>query len=248
MECANSCVQVDVADSIATITIDGDSDANAINLRLAQDVREAVRHVEASDARVAIIRGSNGTYCAGGDLTQPPEEFVEAIDVTMDAIVQLFESGTVYIAAIERIGVGGGLEIAVACDLRVAHEDATLKLPEASLGIIPPAGAVRLLAQHVGLGRAQELLLTGDSVSGAKAAEWGLVTRVTEDPESVYEESLALAETVATHPESALEALNKSLNEAFPRPVTSAKWDLELAKPLIASDEFDERKRRFFDS
>lgn len=248
MECANSYVQVDVTESIATITLDGDSDANAIDLPLAEDVREAVRYVEASDARVAIIRGANGTYCAGGDLTQSPEEFVEAVDVTMDAIVQLYESGTVYIAAIERIGVGGGLEIAVACDLRVAHDDATLKLPEASLGIIPPAGAVRLLAHHVGLGRAQELLLTGDRISGAKAAEWGLVTRSTADRESVSEESMALAETVATHPQGALDALTASLNEAFPRPVTSAKWDLELAKPLITSEVFSERKERFFDS
>lgn len=248
MECANNYVQVDVAESIATITIDGDTGTNAINLQVAEDFREAVQYVESSDARAAIVRGANGTYCAGGDLTQPPETFVEAVDVTLDAIVQLYESGTVYIAAIERVAVGGGLEIAVACDLRVAHDDATLKLPEASLGIIPPAGAIRLLAQHVGLGRARELLLTGDSISGESAEEWGLVSRVTDDRESVYDECVGLAETVATHPQGALDALNKSLIEAFPRPVSSAKWDLDLATPLIGSEEFSDRKQRFLDS
>ncbi|WP_148414068.1 enoyl-CoA hydratase/isomerase family protein [Haloferax sp. KTX1] len=247
MECSHGYVRVDYDDEIATIVIDGERRTNAIDLPLAVDFREAVRWVEQSDARAAVVRGAGGTYCAGGDLTQSPEQFIEAVDTSLDAIVQMYESGTPYIAAIERVAVGGGLEIAVACDLRVADADATLKLPEASLGIIPPAGAARLLVQHVGLSRARDLLLTGRSISGATAADWGLITRTTDDPESVVETAQSLARTIAEQPPAALSALNKAINAAFPQPISSAKWDLELAKPLIQSEEFTDRKRGFLD-
>jgi enoyl-CoA hydratase/carnithine racemase len=247
MECSNGYVRVDVDDRIATIIINGETDANAIDFSLAHDFREAVQWVERSKAQTVIVRGAGGIYCAGGDLTQSPEQFVETVDVSLDAIVQMYESGTPYIAAIERAAIGGGFEIAVACDLRVADADATLKLPEASFGIIPPAGAVRLLVHHVGVGRARELLLTGRSVSAATASDWGLVTRTVDETDSVYEKARSLAETIVDRPQSALTALNKSINEALPRPVNSAKWDLELAKPLIHSEEFTDRTRRFLD-
>ena len=245
MECSNGYVQVNVDDRIATIIMNGETDANAIDLLLAQDFREAVQWVEHSEVRTVIIRGAGGFYCAGGDLTQSPEQFLETVDVSLDAIIQIYESNKPYVAAIERAAIGGGFEIAVACDLRVADATATLKLPETSLGIIPPAGAIRQLVHHIGVGRTRELLLTGKSISAATAFDWGLVTRTVNETDSVYEESRSLAETIADRPQPTLTALNKLINEALPRPVSSAKWDLELAKPLIYSEEFINRKQEF---
>jgi enoyl-CoA hydratase/carnithine racemase len=240
--CANDQVRVIWQDGIATIVLDGDSSVNAIDVSLAADFAEAVREVEASTARVALLRGEGDVYCAGGDLTAAPDEFLEAVEVSLDAIVSIFESERPYVAAIHGAAIGGGLEIALACDLRVAGPDATLALPEAGLGIIPPAGSIRLLAQLVGIGRARDVLLTGRELSGETAEEWGLVSRTAPDP---VEGGRELAETVASQSSDAVGAILKSITEAYPRPITSATWDLSLVRPLADSDGFRRAKAAF---
>lgn len=241
--CTNEVVRVTWADDIATITLDGQNEVNAINLAMAEDFNEAVSRVEESSARVGVVRGNGRVYCAGGDLSQDPEEFVQSIDETLDAVVSIFESSRPYVAAIHGAAIGGGLEIALACDLRVAEADARLQLPEASLGIIPAAGAIRLLAQIVGIGRARDILLTGRELTGETAAMWGLVSRTTNDDLGTTTQSLA--QDIARQSPDAVAAILQSLNEAHPRPVTLAKLDLELARPLAASEEFRRAKESF---
>lgn len=241
--CTNERVRVTWDDGIATIVLDGPNEVNSIDLAMSEDFREAVNRVEESDARVALVRGEGRVYCAGGDLSQDPEEFVRAVDVSLDAVVSIFESGRPYVAAIHGAAVGGGLEIALACDLRVAGVDAKLALPEASLGIIPPAGAIRLLAQMVGIGRARDFLLTGRELSGETAARWGMVSRATSDDPT--EAARSVARQVAGQSTDSVAAILQSLNEAYPRPVTSAKWDLTLARSLAASESFQQAKEAF---
>lgn len=245
MECTNGSVTVEEAGRIAHIVLDGDSKMNAIDLEMSRDFTEAVAHVEAGEYRAAVIRGSGGIYSAGGDLSQDPEMFIEAVDVSIDAIIDIHQSGTPYVAAMEEVAVGGGLEIALGCDLRIAATGTTFALPEASRGIIPPAGAIRFLAQAVGISRARELLLTGRSFSAAEAAEWGLLVEAVES--DVHERAADLAETVAAQSPAAVSAITQSLNEAYPDPLTPAKWDLELARTLASGGDFEEGRAAFFE-
>ncbi|SDY16130.1 enoyl-CoA hydratase/isomerase family protein [Halopenitus persicus] len=245
MECANGSVTVEESGEIAQITLDSSSEVNAIDLETSKDFAEAVEHVETGGYRAAIIKGSDGMYCAGGDLSQDPETFIQAVNVSIDAIIEIHQSGTPYIAAMEEIAVGGGLEIALGCDLRIAAAGTTFALPEASRGIIPPAGAVRFLAQSVGISRARELLLTGRSFSAAEAEEWGLIVESVEEDFSA--ETMKLAESVASQSPAAVSAITKSLNEAYPDPISSAKWDLELARCLASDEDFKEGREAFFE-
>lgn len=245
MECSNGSVTVENSGRIAHIVLDGDSDVNAIDLHMSRDFVEAVNHVEAGEFRVAVIRGPEGVYCAGGDLSQNPETFIEAVDISIDAILDIHQSDTTYIAAMEGVAVGGGLEIALGCDLRIASVGTTFALPEASRGIIPPAGAIRFLAQAVGISRARELLLTGRSFSAAEADEWGLIVEAVEG--DLQERAVNLAETVASQSPAAVSAITRSLNEAYPDPLSPAKWDLELARVLALEEDFEEGRKAFFE-
>lgn len=244
MECSNNRVRVEENDEITTIFLDGPGEANIINLEMAQDLREAVNHVESSDARAVIVRGTDGTFCAGGDLTQTPGEFIETIDTAIDPIIKIYESGTPYVAAVEGTAIGGGLEITLACDIKVCEKDVRFAFPEASIGIIPPAGAMRFLAQNAGMARARDIMLTGRSFSGEEAEEWGLVTRVTE---TVYEDAESLAQDLTKKSAGAIEAIIKSLNESFPRPLTASRWDLEMAENLAYHGDFEEGKEAFLE-
>lgn len=236
-EAEHGSVTVDREGGIATITLDGPSPVNAVDRFMSRDLREITSRLEDDRPRVAVLRGAGDTYCAGGDLTQTPEEFVETVDVAYDAIVTMFESDIPYIASFKNAAVGGGLEFGVACDLRVADEDARIAVPEAGLGIIPAAGVIRFLAQLVGIGRARDMLLTGRHVSGTEAQRIGLVNRTTDDnPDDLAE---SVAETVASHSTNAIAALLKSLREAHRRPVTSEKWDMGLVRELADGEDFE---------
>lgn len=241
-EADNGHVTVERADGIATITLDG-GPVNAVDLPLAEDVREAVAHLESEPPRAAVLRGAGDTYCVGGDLSQTPAEFIESIDVASDAIIDIFESETPYVASFKKVAIGGGIEFGVACDLRVAGEDATIAVPEATIGIIPPAGAIRFLAQLIGIGRARDLLLTGRHITGAEAKRMGLVNRTTDgDPDEL---ARSVAETLAANSTGAMGAMLKSLREAHRRPISSEKWDIDVAARLADSEDFRRGQEAF---
>lgn len=246
MNCDNGRVRVAFADAVAELVFDAPDDVNAIDEGLAADFVQGVDAIERSDARVAVIRGADTTFCAGGDLSQSPAAFVRTIETSIDGIVRIYTSDIPYVAAIRGAAIGGGMEIALACDIRIVGTDATLGLPEVSLGIIPPAGAIRFLAQTVGRGRALELLLTGRRFSGEEADSLGIVTEAPPDDE-VLDVATALAADVATNSPGALAAIKQSVNEAFPRPIGPATWDLSLAETLAYRGDFEEGKRAFLE-
>jgi len=241
-EADNGDVTVERADGIATITLDS-GPVNTVDVPLAEDLREAVDHLESEPPRVAVLRGAGDTYCAGGDLSQTPEEFIETIDVAYDAILNIFESDTPYVASFKNIAIGGGIEFGVACDLRVAGEETTIAVPEATIGIIPPAGAIRFLAHLVGIGRARDLLLTGRHITGAEAERMGLVNRTTDgDPDELAH---SVAETLASNSTGAMAAMLKSLREAHRRPISSEKWDIDVAARLADAEDFRRGQEAF---
>ena len=176
-------IRVDVAESIATLTIDRPEVKNALDLATVGEIRAALQSLEArQDAGVLIITGAgDAAFVSGADINdiraRGRDEGLAAINSSLFAEIERFPRPT--IAAINGYALGGGCELALACDLRVAADTAKFGQPELGLGIIPGAGATQRLPRIIGMGRARHLILTGEIIDAKQALEIGLVTAVT---------------------------------------------------------------------
>jgi enoyl-CoA hydratase len=176
-------VRTDVTESIATLTIDRPEVKNALDLETVNSVRESLAKLEAdSSVGVLIITGSGETaFVSGADIndirTRGREEGLAAINSSLFAEIERFPRPT--IAAINGYALGGGCELALACDIRIASDTAKFGQPELGLGIIPGAGATQRLPRIIGMGRAKYLILTGEIIDAGQALEFGLVSAVT---------------------------------------------------------------------
>ena len=175
-------IRVDVSESIATLTIDRAAVRNALDLTTVNECHAALSDLAArSDVGVLIITGAGETaFVSGADindiLARGLEDGLAAINSSLFAAVEKFPRPT--IAAINGYALGGGCELALACDIRVAADTAKFGQPELGLGIIPAAGATQRLPKVVGMGWAKHLVLTGDIIDAKQALEIGLVTAI----------------------------------------------------------------------
>ncbi|WP_435079973.1 enoyl-CoA hydratase/isomerase family protein [Halococcus sp. AFM35] len=240
-------ITVEIDDNIAEIVLNRPEQKNALSQTLARDLTEAVASLNETDVRAVTVRGAENTFSAGGDLQQSPDEFTEEVSASVDAIEKIHTSPIPYIAAIEGAAVGGGLELALACDLRIADENASLGLPETTVGIFPCAGGTRFLSHMIGTARAKELMLTGQLISGEQAASWGLVNRAVEAP-AVMDTAHELTETISSNSPTGIEATLRSTNEAFGRPIIEGmRWDVDLARTVAHHPDFQEGKQAFLE-
>src|SRR3989442_1096642 len=174
----------DVADGVATVTLNRPEVHNAMNERMRQELTRCFGEVATSDAvRVVVVTGAGErAFSAGADIRefvepQVPVRFRESrrrVDfrAAMDRCPQPI------VAAIRGYALGGGLELALACDLRIASEDAQLGLTEINLAIIPGGGGTQRLPRLIGRGKALEMILTGARIDAREALSLGLVERV----------------------------------------------------------------------
>lgn len=192
-----STVSLNINNHIATLTIQSPP-ANALSTVLLNDLAHQLNEVENNEAVKAIIlKGDGRFFSAGADI----KEFTSLQDASdYEAVArngqQLFERiekfSVPVIAAIHGAALGGGLELAMACHIRIVTESAQLGLPELNLGIIPGFAGTQRLPQLVGNSKAYELILTGDPITGVEAGQIGLANQVVADDELFnYAESLA---------------------------------------------------------
>jgi enoyl-CoA hydratase/carnithine racemase len=152
---------------------------NALNRSMLGDMLEAVAAIAQSPARVLVLTASGPGFCAGADLKERRQlsederyQHNRLINELANAIVGL---PICTIAAINGLAMGGGLELALACDLRFAADDCTIGLTEARVGAIPGAGGTQRLPRLIGAARALELMYSGEPVTAQQAQDWGLV-------------------------------------------------------------------------
>jgi enoyl-CoA hydratase len=175
-------IRVDISESIATLTVDRPSVKNALDLATVGEIHRALDDLAVNDAAgVLIITGAGETsFVSGADINdiraRGRDDGLAAINSSLFAKVDRFPKPVV--AAVNGFALGGGCELALACDIRVASETAKFGQPELGLGIIPGAGATQRLPRIVGLGWAKHLVLTGDVIDAKQALEIGLVTAV----------------------------------------------------------------------
>ncbi len=192
---------------------------NAINEDVVEGLEKLVEKVRNErDIRVVIIIGEGKAFCAGADIkmflrssTFEAREIIERLGKALEA----FEDIDVpIIAAVNGFALGGGCEMAMACDLIVASENAFFGQPEINIGIIPGAGGTQRLARLVGWKKAMELCLTGNRISAQEAERLGLVNRVVKQ-EELKEEVLKLAKTIAEKSPTAVGLVKQAVNRGF---------------------------------
>lgn len=175
-------IRVELSESIATLTVDRPSVKNALNLETVTEIHRALDDLAArEDAGVLIITGGGDTsFVSGADINdiraRGRDDGLAAINSSLFAKIDRFPKPV--IAAINGFALGGGCELALACDVRVAADTAKFGQPELGLGIIPGAGATQRLPRIVGLGWAKHLVLSGEIIDARQALEIGLVTAV----------------------------------------------------------------------
>jgi len=204
---------------------------NALNLELAAAIGDALRAAADDPAvRVVVLKGNGPVFSAGMDVTAlaaihgAPERLRAFRRVCLEAWNLAEEMRKPTIAALHGACLGGALELALACDLRVMTEDAVLGLPETRLGLVPDLGGSSRLPQIVGVGRAKELILTRRVIGAADAERYGLVNRVAPSLDAAVNE---LADELLGCAPVAV-GLAKRLIDASARPALSTTLELEV--------------------
>lgn len=205
-----------VTDGVAVMTVDNPP-MNALSASVLADIEAAVKDAMADDAvRVVVFTGSGDrAFIAGADI----KEFGVLVDkeagkeflVYGQSITNLIESSDKpFIAAINGFCLGGGMEFALACHIRLADEKAQIGLPEIKLGVIPGYGGTQRTPRFIGKSRALELILSGNFLNGAQAAEYGIVNRVV-PAGTVLAEATKLAGTIAAKSRVTIRAAMKAV-------------------------------------
>jgi len=177
-------LRIEVQSGVATLTLDRPDKLNALNVELLEELEHALEAL-AADARVGalVVTGAGErAFAAGADVGEisglTPERAPAFCSRGQKLFLRLERLGKPSVAAIRGFALGGGLELALACTLRLASEDARLGLPEIKLGLIPGYGGTQRLRRLVGAGRALEMILTAEPIEAREALRIGLVNRV----------------------------------------------------------------------
>jgi enoyl-CoA hydratase len=244
-------VQVEIKAPVATITLNKPERLNALDFEMWDDIRQAAEAVDAAtDVRVAILAGSGGAFCAGldvkagstlGALDESPAMAIAKIRRHLGHLQECFsrlESCRVpVIAAIQRVCIGGGLELALCCDIRLAAEGTVFSIPEVQLGIVPDMGGTQRLPRTVGVAKAKELIYSARRIDAAEALRIGLVNAVYM-PGELHVRAAELAQEIGANAPLAVQAAKQSINGTFWRDRdTWLAWEAQQAVgPLLSED------------
>jgi enoyl-CoA hydratase len=226
--------------------------ANALGLPIVAGLAAALDAADAAGAHVVVVSSAvSGFFAAGADIKYMASADVDAFtaygDALRAALDRLAAPDRVTVAAVDGLALGGGLELAMACTLRVAGRGAQLGLPEVKLGLIPGAGGTQRLPRLVGRGRALDIMLTGRQVSAAEGFEIGLVDRLV-DEGAATDAALALAQELRRLSLPAQQALIRTVDAAFDRPLApGCAYEVEQVRNVLEHGEAREGMAAFLE-
>jgi len=234
---------------VALLTIDRPAALNAVSFAMIGELVTALQVLDVDpDCRCVVLTGSGSrAFAAGADIRELAEQTPESLRAGGDFARwdQLREIGLPIIAAVRGYALGGGCELAMACDLIVAGEDAQFGQPEIKLGVIPGAGGTQRLTRAIGKVRAMELILTGRSISAREAEAAGLVNLVV-PAEETLDRALELAGRIAAMPPLAVRAAKAMVNRAADTLLTEGLAEERQAFfDLFATDDQSEGMAAF---
>jgi enoyl-CoA hydratase len=250
-------LRLEVVSGVATLSIDRPDARNALALQTMAELDEALETVRTERARVLVIRGAGDkAFCAGGDIKELEQMRSETdasamahqMRATLDRIPQL---AIPVIAGLNGDALGGGAELAVACDFRVAAAHARIGFPQISLGLMPAWGASERLASLVGRGRALSILLGGRAMPAAEAQQLGLVEIIVSSAQ-FDEKLMELAMGIAAAPPAAVAGIKSSVNAVWPHrhPELAATTVEAFARTWVdpahwtAAEHMEKRRRK----
>ncbi|WP_454736080.1 enoyl-CoA hydratase/isomerase family protein [Cupriavidus necator] len=246
-------VKCSVESGVATITLDNPP-VNVVTLTLSRELGEVLTSLEADDTvRAVILRGAGSkAFCAGSDIKEfldmmePGQVVPRKLRRQNEIFFQLEQFPKPTVAAIEGLAYGGGMEIALCCDLIVASESSRLCLPEIKLGVFPSSGGTVRATRRVGAGRAKELMFLGEPIDAQLALAWGLVNRVAASGQA-YKVARELCAALVRRPRGALALCKSIINMSFDRPIQEVlEESFKASDKAFSSRECAEGVRAFF--
>jgi len=253
-------IEVEQRGNVVIWTIDREARMNSLSRPLLFAFGKLAREAVTNPSIRAIVITGRGekAFCAGADLKErqgmSENDIRVQVELYRSELGPLDRSPKPVIAAINGVAFGGGLELALVCDLRVAAAHAQVGLPETTLGIIPGAGGTQRLGRIIGDARAKELILLGRRLGAAEALAWGLVNRVTPPGTDLLEDTLAFIEPIANGAPlaqaAALEAIDRSFDVGIELGMELEKVSYD--KVLVSEDRrealtaFAEKRRPVF--
>lgn len=236
---------------IATVRL-ANEPVNAISQEMRHELADAVDLLREDRVAVVVVTGSGGLFSVGADvgLFETAQEWTtREFRANSRVLGRVFDGLETMekpvLAAIDGTCVGGGLELALACDVRVAAPDATLGFPEHNIGLIPGLGGCSRFVQLVGPGRAKDMIFSGELVDGERAEAIGLVERVDDDPEAA---AMAYAERLCEKPPQAVGLAKRVVNAARDADTATAGLLESLAQStLLETDDHREGVAAFFE-
>jgi enoyl-CoA hydratase len=240
-------------DRVAVLVLDRPNRLNALSSELAAGLAEAVAEVEADpEVRALVVAGEGRCFSAGADITDlegldGPHAFAAFVRGLEGALAALARCPLPSVAAVHGVALGGGLELALACDLRVAESTARLGVPEIKLGLLPAAAGTARLSRMLPPAVAKQLLLTGEPLDAATAYRLGLVNDVV-DEGAAGDAAVDLAARLAALPPLALAAGKRLVDEGGQMPLDSAiAFERETVAMLFGTEDRAEGIRAFLD-
>jgi enoyl-CoA hydratase/carnithine racemase len=234
-------VRLEVDQHVATIRLDRPP-MNALNEQVQEELRAAAHEAAtSSDVEAVVVYGGEKVFAAGADIKEMAGmSYVEmaarasALSSAFDAVARIPKP---VVAAVTGFALGGGCELALACDWRVVAEDAKLGQPEIKLGIIPGAGGTQRLPRLIGPARAKDLIFSGRMVDAQEALRIGLADKVVPAAD-VYAEAVKMARAYVGGPAQALRAAKLAIDGGLDRDLASGlAWESQLFAALFATED-----------
>lgn len=250
-------VNYEIANGVATVTMNRPDALNALSLQLTKDLDAAFRQCTSDGARAVIFTGNGRAFCSGGDLREMQtmwqkegriEAFLEEpLGALHDVIRSIRETPIPFIAAVNGVCAGAGVNFALACDIVIAAEDSSFREAFVRIGLAPDCGGTFFLPRAVGEKMATELFMTGDAVPARRAAEIGMINRVVA-AEALLTEAQTLAAKLAAGPTAVIGRIKKMMNATFSNDLTTQlalehECQIESGK----GDDFREGVTAFFE-
>lgn len=245
-------IKYESRDNIAYVTVNRPKAMNALNMDVLNELYDVFTAIEAdADIRAVILTGEGRAFVAGADIAQMNQ--LNALEgrqmmIMGHKVMNLIEAiEKPVIAAVNGFALGGGCELSMACDIRIASEKAKFGQPEVGLGIIPGFGGTQRLPRLVGKGMAKYLIMTAEMIPAEEAYHIGLVEKVV-PAESLMEEAEKLAKTIASKAPVAVATAKTAINNGFDMDMKSAsKFEIETFTAAFGSEDKSEGMSAFLE-
>lgn len=238
---------------VATVTINRPKQLNALNGDTIAALSRTMQELEEDESVRAIILTGSGekSFVAGADIKEFAEYSVEEGKALArrghETLFNLIENlRTPVIAAVNGFALGGGLELAMSCHMRVASDNARMGLPEVTLGVIPGYGGTQRLAQLVGKGKAMEMIITAGMIDANDALKWGLVNHVASTDE-LHGKCSEIASKIAKNSGVAIAAAMSAVNAGFEHGVDGFEAEINAFGEAFGTEEFKEGTTAFLE-